>query len=334
MQCISPVRLKGPDGKYRLFPCGRCCVCKSKKSSTWLYRLKIENKYSFRSYFITLDYDPEHIPLCERDDHILWCFNYKDVQKYHKLLRNKLLEYGLTFRFYLVSEYGVKGERPHYHELLFLNVIDESKIKYFKDSKEVRFRFYDNLINTLVADCWKCGSHTEVSNLTIARMMYAAGYTQNDFVVKVDKVPNPNFGSKKIKTLFDDDGVILHEEIIEDKREFIPDKDRAVFSRMSRKPGIGTQELNESFFAWYEKELPLILHSDGSAIAMPTLFKRKFKEKFPDVADSLVEKALKFMDQDINEAWDNLSPEQQQEQRKSVYMHYLKKSKKNKYKNL
>jgi len=338
MNCISPIRLKGSDGKYRLFPCGRCCVCKSKKSSTWFYRLKIEQKHSFRSYFVTLDYDPEHVPLVVRDDKFLMAFKYKDVQQFHKVLREELRKNNLTFRFYLVSEYGTKGKRPHYHEILFLNPIDPGKLVKFPKSNMVNFQYYDRLLSKVIPKLWKYGQHTEISQLTDERMMYSAGYTQNDFVEKVEKLPNPNFGKAKerLYQFCDDDGVLIREEkvISVDKREFLPDPERNVFSKMSLKPGIGTQELGESFFNWYQKELPLTIKKEGLTIGMPALFKRKFKERFPDVAEELTAKAFEFMDHDINEKFDSMTPEQQQEQRKSVFMYYLKKSKKNKYKNL
>lgn len=334
MNCISPIRLKGSDGKYRLFPCGRCCVCKSKKSSTWFYRLNIEAKHSFRSYFVTLDYDPEHVPLCERDGKVLMCFKYSDVQQFHKVLREELRKNNLTFRFYLVSEYGTKGKRPHYHEILFLNSIDPDKLVRFHRSKMVNYQYYDKLLATVIPKLWRYGQHTEISQLTEERVMYCAGYTQNDFVEKVEKVENPNYGSVTLKTFYDDDGVILHEEKIYDKRKEIKDPERSVFSKMSLRPGIGTQELDESFFSWYERELPLTIRSHGISIGMPVLFKRKFKEMFPDVADELTYKAFNFMDKQINEKFDSLTSEQQQEQRKAVFRYYAKKSKKNKYKNL
>jgi len=108
--CISPIRLKTAFG-YQDVPCGRCINCLRRKRSEWLIRLESEHRSSQRSLFITLTYSDEFIPV---DHQGRYCFRKEDVQKYFKRLRHIS-----DFRYYLISEYGSRYRRPHYHLLLF-----------------------------------------------------------------------------------------------------------------------------------------------------------------------------------------------------------------------
>lgn len=74
----------------------------------WSFRLQQEMKYSDSAYFITLTYDDEHVPSR---------VNKEDPQKFLKRFRK--LIYPARVRYFLVSEYGEKFGRPHYHLLLF-----------------------------------------------------------------------------------------------------------------------------------------------------------------------------------------------------------------------
>lgn len=69
----------------------------------------VENMYSVSSYFVTLTYDTPHLP-------VPIGVNKSDLQKFFKRLRHDV-----SFRYFLVSEYGGIHGRPHYHLLLFFD---------------------------------------------------------------------------------------------------------------------------------------------------------------------------------------------------------------------
>lgn len=95
-------------------PCGRCPPCKLRRVNGWVFRLLEEEKVSSSSYFITLTYDTEFVPIT---DNGFMTLRKSDFQDYMKRLR-KLCE-GYKLRYYAVGEYGSKRHRPHYHAIVF-----------------------------------------------------------------------------------------------------------------------------------------------------------------------------------------------------------------------
>lgn len=104
MICLSPLSLRATPHPV---PCGRCYACIQNNRKQWTFRLDIEAFYSDASYFVTLTYNDEHTDgnVYKRDIQ-LW------LKKYRKLVKGK-------FKYYVVSEYGSKTYRPHYHAHLF-----------------------------------------------------------------------------------------------------------------------------------------------------------------------------------------------------------------------
>lgn len=88
--------------------CGHCFACRKSRIRDWTLRLSLEASQHEQCCFVTLTYDPEHLPpggtLVKRD-----------YQLFLKSLRKK---YG-KFRYFICGEYGSKRGRPHYHLLLF-----------------------------------------------------------------------------------------------------------------------------------------------------------------------------------------------------------------------
>lgn len=95
-----------PCFKMGHYPCGKCEGCLSSRSSDWSVRLAHELKSHELSSFITLTYAVDVGSVSKRD-----------AQLFLKRLRF-LLE-PRRIRFYLVSEYGDKSKRPHYHAIIF-----------------------------------------------------------------------------------------------------------------------------------------------------------------------------------------------------------------------
>jgi len=179
MACISPITLKRESGLVTV-PCGKCYGCLKRKRSDWLLRLEHENKVSSRSLFVTLTYDDQHIPKDSEDN---WCFRKEDLQKYFKRLR----KHG-TFRYYVVSEYGGRYGRPHYHAIFFNFTPPLGK----------------------VSALWHYG-HVHIGSVTPASINYCAGYviTKKQYRFEKDdpRQPfalmskNPGIGVNYVKSL-------------------------------------------------------------------------------------------------------------------------------------
>jgi len=107
MQCFSPITLRTDEG-FKTVPCGKCAACLSNKRSWWIFRLRMELRYSISAYFVTLTYDEDHLP--EKG------VNVQDIQLFLKRLRHNSKE---KIRYFLVSEYGTNTKRPHYHAIIF-----------------------------------------------------------------------------------------------------------------------------------------------------------------------------------------------------------------------
>lgn len=149
MECFYPQQIRLPDGRLQVVRCGKCLACLSHRQAEWITRLRVElEKNPETCYFVTLTYDDEHLPLnTAKFDTFDASFMDKvpsvrkgDIVTFHKDLRKRfqqgyyyddtLEKHGIGevekielpechFSFYLTSEYGPSGHRPHYHGLYF-----------------------------------------------------------------------------------------------------------------------------------------------------------------------------------------------------------------------
>lgn len=117
MECLHPVIT--PTG---VFACGRCTACLSSRKNSWVTRLQQEYRCSINSIFFTLTYNDMHTPRMNA----LSVTSKTDIQNFMKRLRKLLKITGL--RYFIISEYGPKTLRPHYHGILFNLPTDLSKI--------------------------------------------------------------------------------------------------------------------------------------------------------------------------------------------------------------
>ena len=127
--CLCPITIKNPyyklGGKginflhnthnsYIQVPCGQCRQCVATRQNFFLQRVQME---SLRSdlFFFTLTYNNEHIPNIQVLDYDLQYPDISHVQNMFKRVR-KILPFSI--RYIVVSEYGSKSHRPHFHGLL------------------------------------------------------------------------------------------------------------------------------------------------------------------------------------------------------------------------
>jgi len=102
-----------------VLPCGKCAACINRKIQEWTFRLDNERINSKVTYFVTLTYDTENVPINKYGRMEL---RKSDVQKFLKKLRydhDNDPEYGLfeehyfrtdlkreKIKYYAVGEYG------------------------------------------------------------------------------------------------------------------------------------------------------------------------------------------------------------------------------------
>lgn len=129
----------------QLVPCGKCVACLARKRNEWTYRLTKESEKSDYTYFGTLTYDNDNIPVRVKNGIPYLVFRKSDVQKYLKRVRYFISEISsdIWCSYYLVSEYGGHGHRPHYHFLWFVH-----GDRYLQHKKQ---------IDMILRDCWQLG---------------------------------------------------------------------------------------------------------------------------------------------------------------------------------
>lgn len=115
--CIKPFTRKVESNIYTL-PCGKCPKCYQRRINGWTHRLLEEEKISSSSYFLTLTYDNEKVPIIENQTtkHCQLTLLKRDIQLFIKRLRKANKN---TLKYFLCGEYGDKTMRPHYHMILF-----------------------------------------------------------------------------------------------------------------------------------------------------------------------------------------------------------------------
>lgn len=184
MQCPFPIKIKNPaieqkagypidvlsdgsrvysDGEvlteYITVPCGKCVVCQNARRDAWAARLELEARCHVSTWFVTLTYNEESVPpfLVRRD-----------LQNFFKRLRKRI-----PCRHFSCGEYGSRGDRPHYHCIIFF------------DTQLDQDACYD-----LVSQCWKFGFFY-VDEANHNRMRYVAKYTVKSFLEVPENMPKP-----------------------------------------------------------------------------------------------------------------------------------------------
>lgn len=112
MACDSPFlrKIKMPYEHFVLTPCGHCPGCNKDRVNMWSDRCLFECLTNERaSALVTLTYNDQHLPK-DRGVH------YEDVRAFNLRLRKNL---GRSYKYWVSSEYGSDGLRPHYHLILF-----------------------------------------------------------------------------------------------------------------------------------------------------------------------------------------------------------------------
>ena len=155
----------------------------------------------FDSSFLTLTYDDHNLP----EDGSL---DPNDHTEFVNKLRTRLWRKKgkPNFRYYMCGEYGEQLQRPHFHYLIFgYDFPDKYHFKTFRGQKYYRSPELEKI--------WTYG-HALIGHVTVESAAYTARY-----------VMKKQTGDQAAQHYVNEDGVVLHPE----------------FSRMSLKPGIGSE---------------------------------------------------------------------------------------------
>ena len=237
--------------RVQLIPCGQCIECRLNKSREWAVRMMLEAKYHESSYFVTLTYDNDHVPISYYGDpdtgeaQVSLTLKFEDLRSFWKQLRRKLSYRGLPkIRYYACGEYGSETHRPHYHAIIFGLQLDDLE----PDRKSrLGHQYYRS---EFLADTWKHG-FVGVSPISFETCAYVARY--------VTKKWTGDYAE------FYDHFNILPE-----------------FSTMSRRPGIAWQYFDEHKDDIYEfDEINLSLINMGKTVKPPRYFDKLYDVEEP-----------------------------------------------------
>lgn len=156
------------NGESMYVPCGMCSYCRLRYSMQWKSRLVQEFQDNDHAVFFTLTYKDSKVPLAFLDGNEMYSDDWdenldisdllkncdlnteylysrpsfpfavkRDIQLFLKRVRKDALnKYGTKIRYYIISEYGPKTLRPHYHGILFYDGEDlTSKVRDLISSK-------------------------------------------------------------------------------------------------------------------------------------------------------------------------------------------------------
>lgn len=132
------------------------------KAGHWATRLAHELKQHETSSFLTLTFSDENLP----DDNGV---HVRDVQLFMKRTRFLLEPRGIRVRYFACGEYGDRGDRPHYHVLLFGYDFPDKKPWRRTATGYVTYRSAE------LEKLWPFG-HAEIGTVTIESAGYVARY--------------------------------------------------------------------------------------------------------------------------------------------------------------
>lgn len=202
MNCFHPVEIQA-NGFVQKVRCGHCLACLQHRQAEWTSRLRIELDHNPEScYFVTLTYSDENLPYFYKHELAPELGKVPgvckaDVRKFHMDLRKRFqqgfymddtlvkcgfrkapsripLDSDTKFRYYVTSEYGPNGNRPHYHGFYSGLMTDEY------------------VTQGLIEQIWNKGFVTVERARSEAAAAYVAKYLVNDSLVSpLEGSPRP-----------------------------------------------------------------------------------------------------------------------------------------------
>ncbi|AXL14575.1 replication initiator protein [Microviridae sp.] len=247
---------KSDEYREMKIACGRCIGCRLEYSRQWAMRITHEQQLHEDNAFITLTYDPEHLPKngnLEKRDWQLF------LKKFRKQLSPKRI------RFFMCGEYGGQAElgrkfgRPHFHAIIFGWYPEKNDIKPVKRTGSGEILYDSKFLNKI----WGKG-FVSVGNVTFESAGYVARYVTKKITgdLKEDHYTDIDFAT----------GEMINVE---------PE-----FTLSSRRPGIGGNWLKK-----YKKDLEKgYVTVRGKKMNAAKFYDRKMEEIDPYQMDDIKQK--------------------------------------------
>lgn len=224
-------------------PCGSCRECLNDISRQWAFRIMNEAAKYDDNYFITFTINDEHL-ISPNLDPLFF-------QKFNKKLKTYLKRQGCKsdFRFYGVGEYGLKSARCHYHCIYFNLDLPDLKYHHIDSNHQLHFtsKFLEDVYSVDLNGIKSQIGFVDIGSVDIGSACYVARYCD------------------KKRRLTTSERVELIEKGI------VPE-----FSAMSRRPGIGADNLEEFLEDFKNGVYKHFIH--GKSYSLPLYYNKKIKE--------------------------------------------------------
>lgn len=248
-------RKRHPEKHGLPMACGKCFNCRASVASQWGTRCSLEMEFHDQAMFVTLTYDPEHLP----SDYSV---HKREFQGFMKRLRWHIAELdGPPIRFIGSGEYGGKTGRPHYHALIFGWSFPDAV---FADGTEDKPFFTSDMLTRV----WSKG-RCNFSPGSDGVAHYVAGYTVKKLISRAGAVDFIDGATGEVHTSERNDEFLL----------------------MSRNPGIGFPWL-EAYAGDLEKGFITV---NGKTRAIPKGFLAKLRKTDPELFERLRDRRRSFM---------------------------------------
>lgn len=262
---------QGSKMRYQLIPCRHCWACNLNYSKDWATRITMECANYEHRYFVTLTYDEANLPLYgsmlytdkegnisifENDGTWTGTLEPRDLGRFMDNIRHYYRrKYGIkNIKYFAAGEYGEKGQRPHYHLILFGVPLDIKQFHDFKIDKNHKLHWKSPELERF----WGKGL-VDIAEVEWSSAAYVARYCMKKINFDNDSLEYAKLGKLK------------------------------EFTRMSRRPAIGYRYYDKHKHEIYENDeiITTTVKGNINVIKPPKAFDKKFKEEHPEEWESI-----------------------------------------------
>ena len=237
--------------------CKQCTGCRQENQRQWAIRCIHEASLHLNNIFITLTYNPEHLP----QYNTLVKKHFQDFMK--RLRKHKKANKYNKIRYFHCGEYGEKNSlRPHYHAIIYnCNFNDRIPVPGKKGLTT----------SPTLEKIWGKGL-VSIGDVNFTTASYVAGYVQ-----------------KKINGKQKDE----HYQIVDPETGQYFGQRQQEYATMSRNPGIAGDWFTQYYKDLYPSDT---LHINGKEMRPTSYYDKKFKEKYPLIMEKIKKNRLKDME--------------------------------------
>lgn len=234
-------------------PCGKCYGCRMQYAREWADRCMLELQDHDDSYFVTLTYDNDNLPLNDFIDPVTGeigktaTLDKRDMQLFFKRLRKACESRGDAnkIRYFMCGEYGSETYRPHYHAIIYGLRLDDL-VEYKKN--ELGQQLYNS---EFLQKIWPHG-FVVIGEVTWDSCCYTARYILKKQIGQTSEVY--------------------------ERYNFVPE-----YTAMSRRPGIARKYYDEHKDEIYKYDaIHISTKFGGKALKPPKYYDKLFDVEYPE----------------------------------------------------